>query len=485
MRISVVEKVLSWVETRGDIVAVADPQNSLTYKELKSAIIRTAKYFKDRTLKESECVLIQATNCVDFVVGLFAIHYAGGIAVPIDGKLPEENIKSILSDTNARFIIADSITAYGADTIPLTGISRMEENGKDIELSFPKLDQYADVLFTTGTTGIPKGVLFNHLNLVGVVENLIGGSHMEDGTVYLVYGPLNHAFAIRKIYYTLFCGCTVVLMNGLIDLKLFYSMLDKYKVTATHLLPAAARIVLKLTSKQLAQYSDQLVMVESGTAPYPEEDMDKLRETLPNTRLYFGYGCSESDCITKLEFSKHPDKIGSVGMLTVNSEVKLVDAQKNEIHATKDNPGFIACKSIVNMVGYWKEPELTAEVLQDGFFYTNDLGYIDEDGYLYVLGRVGDVINVGGIKVSAKEIEDLATKFPAIEDCAVIPVADPISTQTPKLFIQISNGTAYDEMELRDYLRSSLETYKVPKYIEVIDKIPRNFIGKIQKSKLS
>ena len=296
---------------------------------------------------------------------------------------------------------------------------------------------------------------------------------------------MNHAFSIRKIYYTLFCGCTVVLMNGLLDLKLFYSMLDRFKVTATHLLPAAAKIVLKLTSKQLAKYADQLVMIESGTAPYAEEDMAKLRETLPNTRLYFGYGCSESDCITKLEFSKHPDKMGSVGMLTVNSDVKLVDAQRNVIDATKDNPGFIACKSIVNMVGYWKEPELTAEVLQDGYFYTNDLGYFDKDGYLYILGRVGDVINVGGIKVSAKEIEDLIIKYPAVEDCAVIPVADPISTQVPKLFIQLKSGIAFDELELREFLRSALETYKVPKHIEIIDRIPRNHIGKIQKNKLS
>ena len=209
-----------------------------------------------------------------------------------------------------------------------------------------------------------------------------------------------------------------------------------------------------------------------------------LRQLLPNTRLYFGYGCSESDCITKLEYSKYPDKVGSVGRLTVHASVKLVNEDRAEVQATRENPGLVASKGPMNMVGYWNAPELTAEVMADGYVYTNDLAYFDEDGFLYILGRVGDVINVGGIKVSAREIEELAMKFDGIEDCAVIPVADPISTQVPKLFVTLAKNAILDEGKLREFLARSMETYMLPRYIAVIDEIPRTYNGKIQKNKL-
>ena len=136
------------------------------------------------------------------------------------------------------------------------------------------------------------------------------------------------------------------------------------------------------------------------------------------------------------------------------------------------------------MRGYWKEPELTAETMENGFIYTKDLGYIDEEGFIYMLGRKDDVINYGGIKISPEEIESAVLKHPNIADCACIPVKDQLTGQAPKLFITLSDASAYEQKELKNFLAENLDASKQPKYIEVIDEIPRTFNGKIQRKKL-
>ncbi len=477
---SLVERILDLSEKQPNKVAVADINSSLTYSELGQLVHNAAGFLK-KYGRKGDCVLIQANHLCAFVVGVLATHYAGLICVPIDQKLPKENLTAIIESTQAHILIGDG-SYSGMKTVSFDEIMQCPKEEQSIE--FPSRDDLSDLFFTTGTTGKPKGVTYNHRALIAVVENLIHGSHMEEDTVYLVYGPLNHVFSIRKIYYTLFCGCTAVLMNGLLNVKQFFRLIEEWKVTATHLLPSAAKMLFKLTGDKLGEYKDQLRFLETGTAPFAEEDKAYLRKLLPNTRLYYGYGCSEADCATKLEYSKYPEKQYCVGRKTIHATIIIVDKERNEIPSTRDHPGYVAIKGDMNMVGYWKEPKLTSEVMENGFVYTNDIGYFDDDGFLYILGREGDVINVGGIKVSAKEIEDKAILLPEIEDCAVIPIPDAISTQAPKLFVQIKDGAVFDEKEIRAFLAQYFETYKLPRVITQIDSIPRTFNGKIMKSKL-
>ena len=478
---SLVEKIIDWSRVQPQKTALADVHQTLTFGALGQRIQSSACMLKQLGVKKGDAVLIQAAHLCSFFVGVFAIHLAGGICVPIDNKTPINNVLEIVESTEARFIIGDAVIP-GIQTVSYESL--MEANASDELAAFPKSEDLSDLFFTTGTTGKPKGVTYNHGALVTVVENLIHGSHMESDTVYLVYGPLNHVFSVRKVYYTLYCGCTAVLLNGLVNVKKFFQMMDEYGVTATHLLPAAAKMLFKLTGDKIGDYRDQLVFIETGTAPFAEEDKARLRSLLPKTRLYFGYGCSEADCATKLEYSRYPDKLNCVGQKTIHTTIKIVDGDRNEIQSSKQNPGYVAIKGNMNMVGYWKEPELTAEVLSDGFVYTNDIGYFDDEGFLYILGRDGDVINVGGIKVSAKELEEKALQHPAIEDCAVIPIPDPISTQAPKLFVQIKEGEVFDEKDIMAFLSQFFETYMLPRVIVQIDAIPRTFNGKIMKNKL-
>ena len=185
-----------------------------------------------------------------------------------------------------------------------------------------------------------------------------------------------------------------------------------------------------------------------------------------------------------LDFNSMSGKPGCIGKPAVNAEFIVVDENRQPISSSEENLGFLASSGPINMKGYWKAPELTAETMADGYIYTKDLGYIDEEGFIYMLGRKDDVINYGGIKISPEEIESIVIKYPLITDCACVPVKDPLTGQAPKLFIVLSDADAYEPKELKNFLVQNLDASKQPKYIEVIHEIPRTFNGKIQRKKL-
>ena len=196
-------------------------------------------------------------------------------------------------------------------------------------------------------------------------------------------------------------------------------------------------------------------------------------------------GLTESGCTVSLEFSKYGDKKGSIGKPNVNAEIIFVDDNRNIVKASAQNPGNLAFKGAMNMPGYLKEPEITKEVMDDeGTLYTNDLGYMGEDGFVYLLGRKGDVINMGGIKIAPSEIEEVVAQNEMIKECACIPIPDEITGEAPKLFIVINEGFEYDEKSLYRFMLEKLEAIKVPKVVQVIDALPRTFNGKVIKRML-
>ena len=216
-----------------------------------------------------------------------------------------------------------------------------------------------------------------------------------------------------------------------------------------------------------------------STAPVTESDKSTLRRQLPKSRLYNNYGLSECGAMVMYDFCAYPNKgAGCVGKPTVNSHVVIVDEQRNEIHSSKDHMGLIANSGPINMKGYWHSPEKTAEVKANGYIYTNDIGYFDEDGFLYVVGRQNDTINVGGLKVEPTEVEEAALLFPGVHECICVPEEDELTGTSLKLLVVMKAGERFDESGLRKFLSGKLAPYQVPKLYGEIDRVPRNFVGK-------
>ncbi len=282
-------------------------------------------------------------------------------------------------------------------------------------------------------------------------------------------------------------GSSVVFVSKITLLKKMFQMMDEYGATSMDLSPSMLSIIFKMSKDRIGEYADRLDYIQLGSAPLPEEDKQHLARLLPNTRLYNFYGSTEAGCSCLLDFNEAPGKKGCIGKPAVNAHFIVVDENRNEIKSSADNLGFLASSGAINMKEYFKAPELTREAMPDGdYIYTKDLGYIDEEGYVYMLGRKDDVINYAGIKISPEELEALIVKNPLIKDCALIPVEDALTGQAPKLFIALEDDAkdSFDLKQFKIFLSEVIDANKQPKYIEIIDEIPRTFNGKIRRKDL-
>ena len=478
MRKTIIEKVFEYSQSQPDKIAVITATDRLTYKQLFDYAYAYSMYLKSFGVKKGDKIVLRANQTAEFPIIYLSIHLCNAVVVSLERSTPDQKMKEISDELGAEFIISDEIgnipRKNALDDIVI------KVNADDIV--FPALENLADILFTTGTTGKSKGVALSHKALVATAENLIVGCEYKKDTVLLVPGPLNHANAIRKLFTTLINGSTIYILNGMTDVKGIFKALSEgksYGSLACCFPPAAIRMIFSLTKDKIAEYKDDIDFIESASAPLPETDKQTLMALLPFTRLYNNYGSSESASVCMFDYGKHIELKNCIGRPTINSEIIIVDDEKRAIVSSPDNLGYIASKGEMNMVGYINEPELTAEVLRDGIVYTNDLGYIDNEGFVYIIGRKGDVINIGGFKVAPTEVESACLGFDGIKDCICIGVDNDISGKALKL-LYVSDKEI-DLKQLNAYLSGKLENYKIPHLFERVDIVKRTYNGKIDR----
>ncbi len=454
-----------------------------SYGELWKHVRAFSGYLKKECgVRKGDCVVVKTMQTLNYAIAYFSTHLAGGIFVPLEKSISEEKAKEILEETEAVvYISKDALNGDNWKYIDLKNVENLAlaYSPDAWDGTFPKLEDSADIMYTTGTTGKAKGVEVTHQVLLATAENYITGFELKSGNVIVVPGPMNHVNPLRKLYMSIMSGNTIIILNGLMSMKGFYHALDEQGATSLCLPPASLRLIWQASGNKLAEYADQIDFVECSTAPVTEADKKTLREQLPYSRLYNNYGLSECGAMVMYDFNAYPDKgAGCVGRPMVNSHVIIVDDERKEIISSKENMGLLANSGLINMKGYWKRPDLTKQVLSDGYVYTNDIAYFDEEGFLYVVGRRNDTINVGGLKVEPTDVEEAAMSFEEVHECICVPMDDPVTGSALKLFVVTKSGGTLNEAELRKYMSSRLATYQLPKVYEVTDSIPRNFVGK-------
>lgn len=487
MRRSIVESVYRKAKNEPDKTAVVVNGNKTSYSKLFELVNGYSNYLRECGIKKGDIVITRASQDLDYVVIYLSIHLVGGIVTSLERTISDAGMTEVAKQLGAKSIICDNgelKKEYDAVYIMRSGVCETAERYSDkaAEPVFPELEDSADILFTTGTTGASKGVELSHKALVATAENLIYGCGYKEDTFMIAPGPLNHANAIRKLFTTFVNGSTICILAGMTNVKAFFTALDTAEGTiACCLPPAAIRTIFQLTKDRLGQYADRIDFIESATSPLPEPDKLKLCELLPKTRLYNNYGSSEAASVCMYDYNKYPGKDGCIGKAMPNSKIIIVDDDHKPMQSSKDRMGLIACVGDVNMKRYVNEPELTAEVLQDGVIYTSDIGYIDDEGFIYIAGRKGDVINVGGLKVAPTEVESAALGYEGIDDCICIPVDDNITGKALKLLVVLADGAELDRKSITEFLSKKLEAYKIPRFYEKVDKVERTYNGKLNR----
>ena len=414
-----------------DKVALVCGEESLTYRQLYQAIKDKADSMGDIR----GCLIpIVAYPTVDFFITYFALHLTGAVAVPLHKDIPAKKLNDY-AETLEQGIVPEEV---------------------------------ADILFTTGTTGNAKAVMISHQTIMANAENLVLSQGFSHDVTFIINGPLNHIGSLSKVYPTIYVGGTIHVIDGMKDIKAFFTAIDDApNKVATFLVPAAIRILITLWKKELIAVADKIDFVETGAAPLAATDMKLFCELLPHSRLYNTYASTETGIISTYDYNDGASLAGCVGHKMKHSSFFI----------TAD--GYVACKGKTLMTGYWNDEEATRNVLKDGVIRTADLGRIDEKGRLCLLGRGDDTINVGGYKVAPSEVEEVALAFPTVKDCICISANHPVVGTVLKLLVVPHNG--YDKKKLILFLKDRLETYKIPVLYGEVEVIQRTFNGKIDR----
>ena len=478
---SIVEAVFHHASKCPDRLCLADDAGKVTYRQYAEKIDRLAGFFLSQGIADGDRVVVEACQSIDYLSVELALQRIGAIFVPLEHNCAPEKLSAIAARVDAAALVAcrpegmDAPRRWSFDELAAQAGAAAPYAGDQ----WPQAAAYSEILFSTGTTGKEKGILLTHANDIALAENVIHGVEMAADNVEMIPSPMNHSHGLRRYYANMVNGSTVVLLGSVMDMRRFMANMDAYGVNALDLVPAALTVVLKLSRGRLAEYRDRLRYIQFGAAPMRDADRREICRLLPETRLYNFYGSTESGCVAIYNFNRPDAKEKCIGKPTCNADIFFVDEARERIATSRQRTGLLSSAGGMNMAGYWRDEAETAKVMADGVVYSNDEAYLDEDGDIILLGRRGDVINVGGNKVSPDEIEDAARAFPAVADCGAIPVSDPYKGSVPKLFVQVRPGCALDTVELRSFLAGRLEAYKVPAFIETIDAIPRSFNGKL------
>lgn len=482
---SIVEAVFYYADKQSDKLCLIDDNNKVSYGEYRKVILQYARVFTELEIEAGDRVVVEACQTIEYLAIGLALQLIGAIFVPVEHNCAIEKIASFAERVEAKIVIMCNVKDDLCKYVTYKKLSELcQKTNLHVTKKLPTRTETCEILFSTGTTGKEKGIVITHGNNVALAENVIHGVEMEKDNVEMIPSPLNHSHGLRRYYANMYNGSTVILLGSVVNIKKFFDNIEAYGVNSMDLVPSALSVVLKLSKNNFFEYQDRLRYIQFGAAPMMEADKQKICELLPNTRLYNFYGSTESGCICIYNFNQKTDKKNCIGKPAYNAKIIIVDDERKEIISSQCNTGLLASFGKMNMQGYWNDEAETKQVLEDGVVYSNDVAYFDEDGEIILIGRKGDVINVGGNKVTPEEIENVVKEMNGICDCGVIPVADKMKGSVPKLFVQMDKDIEFDAIAIRTFIASKVEPYKVPVYIEEIDLIPRSYNGKLLRKEL-
>lgn len=452
----------------------------VSYGELWERIVAAAYHLATSGVGRGDRVLLAAPSTPAFACGYFAVHLLGAVAVPLDPNAPQGRLEELIGRAAPKVMFAAqpaSHPRFGA----IRAIAELDSlPSRAAAFDPPPLDALADLLFTTGTTGRPKGVRLTHRNIATSSHHINAVIRCREEDVEVLPLPLYHAFGLGRLRCNLIAGRTVVLVDGFRLPGEIFGALEAHRATGLIGVPAGFAILLRFGSRGLGAFASQLHHIEIGSAPMPLEHKHALMEMLPNTELWMHYGLTEAARSAFIEFHRHRDHLDSVGLAAPGVSMKIRGEDGSE--RPHREPGLLWIGGQHISPGYWDDSDETARTFSDGWTCTGDVAHIDQAGFVHLHGRKDDMIKVGGFNVSPDEVERTLCEHEAVSEAACIGVPDPrgIAGQVVIAFVVAAKGrTPATDAELSDWVAARLEPYKVPAQYRRVDAVPRTASGKL------
>lgn len=465
------------VQSEPEKIALISGEVEVSYALFWEYCLKAAASMKEKYhLKKGDRVILSAAGNIEFTYVYFGIHIAGGICVPVDSDTNQTRFEYIEKSTTPLCIIG-SLHNVQRETISFKDV--LDFTNIEDYVS-PEITQIADILFTTGTTGAPKGVALSYLNQAAAARNINEyiGNTPED--VELLALPVSHSFGLGRLRCSLSKGATVVMLGTFANVKKFFGEMKRCNVTMFAMVPASWGFIKKMSGRYISKFADQLKYIEIGSSFMPIEDKKLLMDLLPNTRICMHYGSTEASRSAFMEFHTYKDNLMTAGHASPHTDIKLFSSDGKTIPTGEE--GEVCVKGEHVTCSYWNEnPERFASDFYNGYFRTGDSATMDEDGNIYLKSRIKEMINVGGKKVAPMEVEEILNKIPGIKESACIGIPDPgiVLGEAVKAFVVADDKLANED--IMEQLKPQLEVYKLPVEIERINEIPKTSSGKIQR----
>ncbi|MCM8800827.1 MAG: long-chain fatty acid--CoA ligase [Candidatus Omnitrophica bacterium] len=485
-------------------VAIVFGQKRIKYKTLDEITDRIAAGLLELGIKKQDRVAIFLDNCPEFIISYYAILKAAAVVVPINYMFKIEEAKYILQDSQSCAIITSRVYLDMAEELRLRLDSLKyiisTHSTKDHIVNFEKLKksdpnildrinvnphELAVILYTSGTTGYPKGAMLSHYNLISNAIDSSGAIKVTHKDTFICILPLFHSFAATVcMNLPLLIGAKIVLMKTVRPFKRIIRAIRRNRVNIFVAVPSIYNILKdiklpKILNSPLIKLFNPVRICISGAAALPVETF-KAFEKKFRIPLLEGYGLTEASPVVTLNPLKSQRKPGSIGLpISKNVEIKIIDEKGRELGPNQIGELLVRGPNV--MLGYYRQEEATNQTIRDGWLYTGDMAKFDKEGYVYIVGRKKEMVNVRGLNVYPREIEEVLYQNPKIKEAAVIGVPDIHKGEVPKAFVVLHEGTSATEQEIIHYLRERLASYKIPKYVEFRSQLPKSTTGKILK----
>jgi fatty-acyl-CoA synthase len=486
-----------------------------TYRQFYDRINRLSHCLKNLGVGKDDKVAVLHPNCHYFLEAYYGITQIGAISVPINFRLSPKEIAFILQDSESKVLIADPMFRAQIDPIRgeigeikkiiWTGEEKINREPRD--LNYEKVlqethvrllpeahttaEDVAQIYYTSGTTGRPKGVMLSHKNVSTHALGTVAELHLTDSDVWIHVAPLFHLADAWATWAITLVGGTHVLIREF-DPRVVFEAIEREKVTITNLIPTMLNLMVNHPEVGKYNYRSLRALL-SGGAPIAPEVVRKIVETFQCDYIQT-YGMTETspyltlsilkDHLKKMSYEDQLRFKSKTGREFIGVHLKVVNERGEEIKADEKEVGEIIVKGDIVTKGYWKLPEETAKSIKDGWLYTGDMAIIDGEGYVTIVDRKKDMILTGGENVYSTEVENILYMHPAILECAVVGVPDEKWGEAVKAIVVLKLSQKATDQEIIQFCKERIAHYKAPKSIDFIDALPRTGSGKIHKKGL-
>ncbi len=473
----------------------------VTYRQMADQSAALATGLQARGVGVGDVVGLLSYNSADFLETIFAANHLGAIAMPINWRLAAAEVAFILEHSQARaFVCDDELLELGNDAndrldrVPVrVAISTQDHAGwerlADVRATSERVasvpvegDDLHRLMYTSGTTGRPKGVMLTHANLAWKNFAHVVELGVTADDIGLACGPLYHVGALDLITTSMIAVGATTVIHRTFDAAAVVEEIERSRVTCMWTAPAMVRAILEVPGVEERDLSSVRLIIAGGEK-MPIPFIERLRRTFPSAWFADAYGLTETvSGDTFLDRDSTVSKLGSVGRACPYLELEIWDDQGTPVPAGER--GEVVLRGPKVFKGYWRDPEATSTAFAGGWFHTGDVGVKDEDGFVYIVDRLKDMIVSGGENIAGSEVERVLYEHEAVVEAAVVGRPDERWGEVPVAYVVLAPGATVTPEELIEHCRLQLAKFKVPKAVTVIDALPRNPSGKVLKREL-